>query len=611
MPPLALACVVLATVVVATTGPLPAATAARQTPQPPPASMLAGAPLGFTSQLEPSITVKLAGFVAGEPPNWPAGLPQPDFAGFARAIAPRDWRIPVPILAMSLGIDVLSIGEVRLKDTEFPDEPAPLGVEASYPLLKVGDHGWYAILFSVDEDQLGPSPDLAPDLVAAAAAAKLDRSVFCYVLPESSGARLQGEDESRLVLGPEALGLSAERDEQVVALNTHMALYTTDLGRYPDLFTTRPLPEQPSIYFTVDTTRLPEAERQQLAEAWEQDAVAPNTIYQSQWNGTAWRPVRVYATAAQLRLGVPPDVAIDGLALDTKKQGSSRREHELLFSLRSTTNHVVEAAQQIQFVRVEASAPDDPPRPVVVRRRDNGYGSLARQVRGGRGIGDFCTQDPWVVDDGRNDWRLADPLLDDFFVARRLPPPDAHLLPTERGLRFVGLLPATSSTQFGWLPEREPPAHESERPIVLVRGPFGRMLLPELRLGIAAYRHHGPAGPMVRACLSGPLPTPVAGAARVRWGRLANYTEPTDAPGNLRWLDERPVTYTGTPVAEDIALPTDGVLPPRTGTPGPAGSSSAAAAALPDGSNRGAFVVQWQLEADGRTYVSPLAALRF
>ncbi|MBX3461985.1 MAG: hypothetical protein KF830_02355 [Planctomycetes bacterium] len=567
-------------------------------------------PLGYTTRNAPDIAVKLAGFTPDAPTDFPTGVPRPDFAALVGAITPATLRRPVPVLAMTLGMDVLAIGEVELDATDFPGEQPPLGTGGSrYPLLQVGDHGWYAILFSVDTDQLGPSPDVAPAIAAAGADA--DRSLFAYVLPTSAVAWLPEEDQSRLALPPTALGLT-DRDDALVALNLHMALYATDLARYPDVFTTRPLPARPTVYFTIDDRSLTADECKALAAAWGLGRIDSVTIYATEWTDAGWQRLpSVYATAAQLGLDLPDGAAIDGLALDTKGSGATGQPHELLFSLRGADGHVVEAPHQIQYVR-PGDPPPAPPRPVVIRRRDGRYGSLGREARGGRGIGDFCTADPWVATGQRAEWYRADPLLDDFLIARRLPPDEAHLLPTGSGMRLAGWVPRQMLQRpFGGLVRADLAQAEASLPSLpslLVQHAGGGFRVPELRLGIAAYRHSERARSMMRACLAGPLPTPVAGPARLRWGRMKDYTVPVGDPGNVAWLGEFEFAYAGTPVTRDVELPTDGVLPPRSGSTSGSGAPSAA---VPDPAHRCAYVMQWQMEANGSSYVSPIAALRF
>lgn len=577
-----------------------------------PASLMSGSPLGYTAVLHPDIRVKTAGFATGLPPAWPAGTPRPDFAGFVRERTPPGLSRPLPLLAMSLGIDVLATTETALRAGDFPDEPAPLGDDYEwYPVLDLGDHGWYAIVFSVDGAMVGPMPDLAPDIEAAGD--ERDRSVFCYVLPTSTTTALPEEAESVRVLRPDALDL-ADRRDGIVALNMHMALYWTDLARYPDVFTTRPLPERPVLYFTLDTALLSKDDLALLASEWGGALPTSTTIWGSVWNGARWESPQVYARAGDLRLDVPNGVAIDGLALDTKGT-NDRADDDLLFSLRGTSGHAVDASAQVQYVSVVDTTPTTSPRPVVVRRRGHGYGSLGRQMRGGMGIGDFCTADPWVVAAQRGIRTTvfdADALLDDFFIARRLPPADPYVVvgTTPAGLRLEGFVPATLATSlpFGAMVDAGGTFPDAESRVLL---PYAglRLRAPEMGLAIAGYRYYHGERAYMRACMSGPFGSAGTGEATVRWGVIQDYVEPTSAAGNVAWTGSRDLPYAGAPFTWDVELPTEGgVLEPRTRS---RPSASLPGAGTKDTHRRIAFVMQWKLRLSDRTLVSPIAALRY
>jgi hypothetical protein len=570
-----------------------------------PAGILLGSPLGFTSNDVPSIRVKVAGFDPGEPPNWPAGLARPDFEQFVAQITPTGVP-PVPVLAMSLGIDVLAVDEEKLTAADFPAEPEPQPGATSYPVLQVGDHGWYAIEFTVDSRWLGTNPDLAPDIVATKD--EMDGSVFCYILPESSAKLLPAEEESVRVLPPAALGLAGS--DELRAINLHMGLYWTDLGKYPDVFTSRPLPLEAAVYFTLDSDLLLPEQRDALKSAWSVEQIGSLVIYRSRWNGTHWLAPTIYRTAAALRIDAPAGAAIDGLALDTKGT-PEEKDDELLYSLRGTTAFTVPAARQLMYVAVAEDVPaKKEPRPVVVKRRGgDGYGSLGRQVRGGQGIGDFCTADPWVLDDQQRTLFAAEPLLDDFLIARRLPSdvPCVAFVRDAAGWSLQAWIgqAAPEAPCFGSTFLTEPMSKGSPRPIVLLPGRGGWLLPPKLGLAISGFRCLDGDRPMMRACMAWPESAAAVGQGTVRWGRIANYAESTTDPNNVTWLGSEKLVYADGLLVHDRPLPEDGALPPRQG--------SAPSGGWPPGDpkSRKAFLMQWMLDVGGTTYLSPIAALRY
>jgi hypothetical protein len=566
-----------------------------------PASILLGSPLGITSRDDSSVRVKTAGFAPGWPSNLPGDLPQPAFETFTRQLLQGITASHAPIAAMSLGIDVIVVGDEEVDPEEVS---LPLG---SYPVLQLGAHGWYAIEFSVDSDQLGPSPDLALDIIRAGD--ELDGSVFCYVLPTSTATLLPLEQDSVRTLLPEHLGLA--NNDAIHGLNMHMGLYGTDLARYPEVFTTRPLPPQPSVYFTLWPAFVDEATPAVLAAAWgiaDPALVDAKTIFRSQWTGSAWTKPVIYHSLKWFEVAVPPGLAIDGLALDTKRE-SDDLDDELLYSLTSAPNNDVPPERQVMHVAAKTKNP----RPVLVKRPNGSSRSLGRAMHAGRGIGDMCTADPWALAARNVSVFTAEELLDDFLVARRLPPdgpyvqpsmviwpPFAHHpslhpgLPTGLDLSLIRRLPEPGR----WVPGRPvvPPV----------------LALPELRLAIAAYRSLRGSDCVVRACLSWPRPLATAGEATVRWGIIEDYAKDVTEPGNLRWTGpdsgSLDLAYVGKPLQVDLRIPTDGMLPP--------GRRATSPSILPDATNppkgpRQAIAVQWSLVADGGSYLSPIAALRY
>jgi len=198
--------------------------------------------------------------------------------------------------------------------------------------------------------------------------------------------------------------------------------------------------------------------------------------------------------------------------------------------------------------------PGKPPRRPVLRKGGK-YGTLGRQMRAGRGCGDFCTADPWVYADPERTKgiqtaaAIAAPsiqqaalLVDDFLIARRL---------------TAGAMPS---------------------------------------LAISGYRALANTRPVMRMCAASRTPIPGARAATVRWGRMTDLTDLT----TLTWdpQDQVQVRYDGSPFTFDCLLPRPGVLSddPTVNPPPPPLQ---------------AFVMQWSVTVGANTWYSPLAALRY
>lgn len=402
-------------------GPVPTAIAVPAkwtqplTNQAPVSGLLMGSPLGWTSALEGAIQVKAPGFTPGAPPTLPTGVPKVDFGAFVAATfgpVAKTFR-ESPLLAMSLGIDVITTNDMLVKSGDL-DPAVPGWNDGDYPVLAVGDHGWYAIEFSVDSDQVHPADVLAP---ALASPTGRDAAVFCYVLPESystTGSQylLPDEKETTRILEPEHLGMTQPGD-QVHALNMHIGLYQTDVA-LADAFTKRKLPADPTIYFTLRPEFSADVGPAALAVVWNMQPAQINsaTIYRSQWLHGAWSAVQIWKTAQDLEIPSPATAIFDGLAIDTLAAGG----HAILYSLRSTAEREVGPDDQIMHVRT-----GKPPRPVVVKKGAK-YGVLSREMGSGHAVGDFCTADPWLTTE---DFRLytarADTVPDDFLFARRKP----------------------------------------------------------------------------------------------------------------------------------------------------------------------------------------------
>lgn len=584
----------------------PVAARATLVPQDPPSGLLLGAPLGITSSVDGQIAVKTAGFEP--PPGSPSDPARPDFEHLVARITPDAFAPHVPLLAMSLGIDVIAVRDTPLRATDFPEEPG--FADGDFPVLQVGPHGWYAILFSVDSAQIGPLDGLAPDI--ANAGSERDRSVFCYVLPTSAAEMLPVEQQSVRVLRPDALGL---RDPaELHALNMHMALYSTDLDRYRDVFTTQPLSPTPDVYFTLDVASWTEQRRNELRDAWGVEVVASDVIFRTRWNGSRWERPVLYQRVAALNLKVDPDEAVDGLAIDTKGTPDVR-DDEMLLSLREDPPSAL--AKQILHVTLATKDP----RPVVVRRRgDGGYGSLGREMRGGRSIGDFCTADPWAAraDRGMTVFSAL-PLLDDFLIARRLPADDPHVARHASGWNVAGWvgIEEPSEPPFGSLPVETPFSLPRRLPnelprrdgVTLFPHGDGYVQLAALDLSVAGYRFSSESRPHMRSCMSWARPRSTTGTAVVRWGVVQNYTEPLVEGSNLRWDGSQSMPWSAASLVFDRLLPGDGALPPRNGGFSPADATSSSHPPAP--TSRKAFVMQWALVADGRSWISPIAALRY
>ncbi len=473
---------------------------------PPLSGFLLGAPVGITATSSAAIRVKLPGFAPTGRPSLPTDLPDPRFDTLVASITQGLATQQAPILAMSLGIDVIATAEEQLRGNQFEEAGIPDG---TYPVIQIGPHGWYAIVFSVESGQLGADPDLAPDIGAMNGR---DASLFCYVLPTSyeppaNGAApgmqvLHTERQSVRILDPAALGLAPT--DSVHGVNLHLAMYQTDLARYGRLFR-RPLSPNPSVYFTLRPEFI--AANAGIRQAWDLAASVPihgTTIFVTRWDDTRWSTPVMYATRTDL--GLPEAPAIDGLAIDTKLPDSTAQDDELLVSMTDTSGGLAE--DQILFTRLGG-----PPRRVAVKK-GSGYGILGRQLRAGRGIGDFCTADPWVATEVNMTVRNAPRLVDDFFVARRL----------------------QSAT----------PPH----------------------LAISAFRVLRDGVPMVRVCTSWPYPVADVDSARVRFGRVADLTR----PDQIVWEPTSiTIAYANAPTWVELTLPPGGFLgqplPPEPGTP--------------------------------------------
>ena len=584
-----------------------------------PSGFLLGSPVGITSNTaDGTVLIKSAGFTPGGPPaGWPADLPLPNFSQF-----PGDCFTGItstsgeePIQAMSMGLDVLVFDAVDLEGGAMVDDaPLPGGTVLPVAVADLGTHGWMAFQFSVDSELLLGVPDaeLAHDVHVARAAKELDRTVFSYLVPGSYATTLSIEGESVHAMSPAAIGLTGGSD-RIDALNMHMALYYTDLSLYPNVFTTRPLTPAPCIYFTMRGEYLLSTAGA-VAAAWGVANVNTATIYVTRWNGENWTQPVPYATLAELGMPLPekgPAQVIDGLSIDAKEPGqtgAAANGDEILFSL-------ADEAPEQQVLYAKKGSGEPPRRVVIVRPGSGGYGSLGREFKIGKALGDFCTKDPW--------WRSGqevtdnEHVLDDFFVARRLAPAEPFVSPyylenlTVFPISF-GPTPMVASTAV-WpvrsptpgqrlprLPRLGSPYFLDPQPVAVVPGTLSPVVVPQLALAIAGYRHQTGTRPMMRTCMSWPRPTADSGHAVVRWGRMAKFYAGAET---ITWFapDDGGLVefeYTGEPLVADFAIPAGGLLRREP----PAASEDERAYAL---------VAQWRLEAGGKVFVSPISALRY
>lgn len=483
---------------------LPAAAA----PQDPLSGLLLGSPLGFTTRGNENIQIKLAGFEA----SLPSLVTRP---AFERLVSDILATLPVPktgeppILAMSLGMDVIVPSLKQLIPGTHKLDGDAIAAPIDIAILEVGIHGWYAIEFSVNSAQLDPQDVLAPDIEKALTDGELDRSVFSYVLPDSHPwvTLLPGEEHSVRCLSPTTLDLSDTKDE-IHALNLHMGLYDTDLGKYPNVFTTRPLPPNPSVYFTL---------RPEFATPWVTEVVKTtwggtgdsSTIYKTNWVGNRWTQPGVYRTAQSFGIEGKDPPIIDGLAIDTRLTQQTEDDF-VLFSLASTSGRLVPAEAQMLF---KGLGEPGPPRRTVVKINGD-YHSLGKVMKGGRGIGDFCSGDPFARREGKASDLAVEFFPDDFLIARRLP---------------------NDEDKSG-----------------------------ELALSIAAYRQEH-LQPFVRACLSWPGGKAKSADVIVRFGLIPDITA---TPLQYQWNPSAlQLQYSGKPLTFDWPLPADGVLLPPPGPP--------------------------------------------
>lgn len=563
---------------------------------------LLGSPVGITTTADPHIRLNDAGFT----PGW-SGSMSVEFARFQ-----DDWldghSTHSPILAMSMGVDVVYAQQFNLPKGAILDE-GTLGEDMPVAWAGVGSHGWMAFQFTVDKDQVGPdldAGDVAEDIAIADDAGELDASIFCYLVPGSEAVVVEPpEGDTVRAKGPADLGIPCH--SQIQGLNMHMALFATDLGMYADKFTTRPLPDAPRIYFTLHPDFLTGPVAAALQESWGLAQVPDSsTIYTSLYSpGTSgpdkwWTRPEKFKTAAELGIDVERGTpVIDGLAIDIPPVDADPAldlHPEMLFSLAQRDDYDVPAEEQIKYVKLDEPAPK-PVRVVVSTTTPNKYHSLGRHLHAGRGIGDFCTQDPI----GELQKLTPDFVLDDFFVARRVPPPAYY------GTYVLGVphlstafrLPRLQHAQLDLLPRIEPrpvpraitrhdwlPKLVTSQSLLLHPLYPEPILLPELRLAVSGYRWKINGAPCMRTCMSWPRPLAAAGVVTLSWGTTTDYLD----PDSIVWVESHDMEYTGQPLVADRALPDGGVIA--------------------EGTTKG-IAARWTLTAGGKTYTSPISLLRY
>jgi hypothetical protein len=367
-----------------------------------------GLPFAFTSTRGSSPIVRAPGFTMQEP-TLPPGVANVDFA---RLHADLFHAFPAnhkPIAAFSTGTEVININaDTTISKVEGRPEWQP----AKYPVLVVGGHGWFTILFNV-KGSLPATPD--PNLdgtIAPAVANATDRGriLFSATIPVSY-EQLDGplhylpaeQDTVPALLAPH-LGLQV--GEQLRGVDLIAALHKTDLKNKASLRSR--LPAAPTIYFTLGADFIASVPASMWREVWEIEAerVSTAVVFRSMWSGERWQRPVVHATVPRLNLGT--DHEIDGLAIDTTQAKQ--------LMLLSTTN-APNVDLEIQLVIAAGE-----PQPVLVKRGP-AYRSLGRDLRAGRAIGDFCTADPWLVAPGGivtyAEAAAAMDVPDDFMFARR------------------------------------------------------------------------------------------------------------------------------------------------------------------------------------------------
>jgi len=465
---------------------------------PEPGGFFLGAPVGITSEFTSDVRVKLPGIE----PVWPYG-PGPDFSAI-----PGDWGV-FPgqhslIRAMSLGIDVINVFPKELPAGTTLDPPNILASPLDVVIADINTtHGWMALLLSVDSGEGGENlvGDLSDDVQDAIERGDLDRTIFTYVFP---GSNVLPVDKTVAALFKESLELSDPGDH-VSAVNMHMGLWQTGIETAEgDEFYTAPFPPTDvKVYFTVHKEHLTNP----TVAGWFGDYDANNpdtwpssaTILVSNWDGKTWSTPVVHR--AYGRLGLVQGDEIDGLSIDTL--GTNE---ELLFS-----TVAAEIEKQIQFQSFDAAGMGLGLRRLVIKTPEGVHYSAGKRLKVGKGIGDFCTKDPWWADG-----KVVKTLMpsrhnpyDDFYIAQHRKP----LVPGRKHLSASGF---------------------------------------RLRKGNG--QHY------LRTCMSwsrGPKPGPRV-EAFVRYGIAPNYM-PGSPVGPIEWQASREVVYTGKPLVADLLIPEERV----------------------------------------------------
>lgn len=447
-----------------------------------PSGFLLGAPTAVLADQTPWLRFKDAGFVAAYTP----APHQPDFAALLTQHFPGVTK--QPIQALSLGLDLIALEDV---------------LQGQDVVLAVDQHGWVAFQFTVHAGEVG-SGSLAPDIAAAKQRGDLDRTVFSFLLPQSQDYMhlLPAEQPSTRSFAPAALDLGGYA--RIQGLCMHLALYSTDLVGHGKV-SQRPIPAHPRLFFALTRDFVTDASRPE----WAQQA-STSSIYRSQSaieNGRwTWSVPQVFRD--HTALDIEPTDTIDGLAIDHHPDSELGR---ILFSLGPSTGTDPAGLppppeEQVLYTGPNPADPGGNPikRRKVLIRDGNQLAALGVHLGSGRGLGDFCTKDPYTV------------VYERAGVRHWLRPPGAETFTTTR----------IDLPDDLWIARRRASADPKVAP----------------SLSIAAYRHRDAQGKIwMRVCLSGPA----AG-------------NPVTATIHVSGQQPQPVLYSGAPLAKDFALPTTG-----------------------------------------------------
>lgn len=433
------------------------------------------------------------------------------------------------ILSMSIGMETINVLAPNTNPT------------VAFPLIDP-EHGWIALLYATNPGDAGP---LTPDSVLEKEGerSELGGSLFSFLMPGSSLELLSQEDEATLAMSASTTGLD---NEAILAVDFHMALYGLDPEFLSSTALTRPLPDEPTFYFTLEPPFPSSVLPWYGAPANESGA----TILQTTWNKTSrtWSIPTVWKLWSEFE-AVARTNRIDGLAIDDGGDPNSGSV-ELLYSLDGSES----VDDQLIYSRVGERTGTNG----TIRKRrysvPNGGGPVPvpRRVGSGRSLGGTCVVDPIGIQIPASDRRI-----DEFAIARRDP------VDPSGPLGSVPLALAPSGYR-DWVPPRVPGS----------RGGF----------------------PTFMTFMNGPK---TSGTAVVSF---FVQTFGTTLSGELGWIDQpvlttRRIRYRGHPISASIPIPTR------------AGPCSALGGPSEPSTRSGLFgceriVAQWHLE-EGATVASP------